>query len=137
MTSNATILNDRPLACIILAAGQGTRMKSSQPKVMHTVARFPMIHHVVKACEALAAQKIVVVVAPDMDVVQNAVKPHGCAIQAKPMGTGDAVKSARESLAGFDGDILVLFGDTPLITPEALVALRAQLHQDSAAIAVA
>ncbi|MFA6280596.1 MAG: bifunctional UDP-N-acetylglucosamine diphosphorylase/glucosamine-1-phosphate N-acetyltransferase GlmU [Bdellovibrionales bacterium] len=137
MTDKATPVNQPPLACVILAAGQGTRMKSSLPKILHPVASFPMIHHVVRACEALAPQKVVVVVAPAMEPVQAAVAPHACAIQQQPLGTGDAVKAAREALSGFEGHILVLFGDTPLITPASLTALRERLMQDKAALAVA
>lgn len=137
MTDNAMPVKASPLACVILAAGQGTRMKSSRPKVLHPIASFPMIHHVVKACEALTPQKVVIVIAPDMDAVQAAVAPHVCALQRQPLGTGDAVKAAGQALSGFDGHVLVLFGDTPLITPESLIALRERLMQDQAAIAVA
>lgn len=126
-----------PLACIVLAAGQGTRMKSDLPKVLHPVAHMPMIRHVLTACEHASAQKVVVVVAPDMAAVESAVAPHSCATQATPMGTGDAVKAARKSLENFRGDIAVLFGDTPLVTSKTLSKLLARRRETGAAIVVA
>ena len=124
------------LACIILAAGQGTRMKSGLPKVMHPVAGKPMVCHVVAACEAMKADKIVVVVAPAMDDVRKAVAPHACAVQESPLGTGDAVKAARDALAGFSGSVLVLFGDTPLLSVDSLLRLLERQKEASAAIVV-
>jgi bifunctional UDP-N-acetylglucosamine pyrophosphorylase/glucosamine-1-phosphate N-acetyltransferase len=126
-----------PLSCIILAAGQGTRMRSDMPKVLHPVANVPMIRHVVAACEELIPERIVVVVAPGMDAVEKTVAPHKCAIQKKPLGTGDAVKAAKAALADASGDIIVLFGDAPLITPKALQNLRARRQATKAAIIVA
>ena len=72
---------DRPLAVVVLAAGKGTRMRSAHPKVLHKVAGRPMIGHVVAAAESLGAAKIVVVLAPDMTEVTDAVAPHPVAIQ--------------------------------------------------------
>ncbi len=122
------------LACIILAAGQGTRMKSALPKVMHKVAGQPMVQHVVKSCET--ASKIVVVMAESMDDVRTAVAPHSCAIQKEPLGTGDAVKAAKEKLTDFRGNIIVLFGDTPLVSAEALAKLVARREESGAALVV-
>ena len=121
-------------ACIILAAGQGTRMKSALPKVMHKVAEQPMVQHVVKACET--ASKIVVVIAKSMNNVRAAVAPHTCAVQQEPLGTGNAVKAAQEELAGFKGNIVVLFGDTPLVSAEALAKLVARRKESNAALVV-
>jgi len=126
-----------PLACIVLAAGQGTRMKSLLPKVMHAVAGQPMIHHVLSACESLSPQKTVVVVAPDMDLVRDAVSPRLCVVQEKPLGTGDAVRAAREALSAFEGHILVVCADTPLLTGATLSALRDALVLQNAVVAVA
>lgn len=124
------------LACIILAAGQGTRMRSALPKVMHSVAGLPMVKHVVAACESLKADKIVVVVAPDMKDVREEVHPHMCVVQSTPQGTGDAVKAAREALAGFSGNIVVLFGDTPLLTTQALQKMIDRQRETGAVIVV-
>lgn len=134
--TNTEIAHIRPLACVILAAGQGTRMKSALPKVMHPVAGAPMVRHVVAACEALAPKKIIVVVAPGMADVAAAVAPHACVLQTCPLGTGDAVKAAREALASFDGDVIVLFGDTPLVTPESLKGLLDRRATSQASIIV-
>ncbi len=137
MTMNQKTQNSfPPLACVILAAGQGTRMKSSLAKVMHPIAGQPMIRHVVAACEALSPAKIIVVVAPGMDDVRAAVAPHECAVQDKPLGTGHAVKATREGLAGFEGHVIVLFGDTPLVTPESLQSLRGRQKETGASIVV-
>ncbi|MDE1901214.1 MAG: bifunctional UDP-N-acetylglucosamine diphosphorylase/glucosamine-1-phosphate N-acetyltransferase GlmU [Alphaproteobacteria bacterium] len=126
-----------PVACIILAAGQGTRMKSDLPKVLHPVAGTPMIAHVLNACADLLPEQIVVVTAPDATEIEKAVAPQRCAVQAKPLGTGDAVKAARMALAGFTGDIIILFADGPLITADSLRALRRKRAETSAAIVVA
>jgi bifunctional UDP-N-acetylglucosamine pyrophosphorylase/glucosamine-1-phosphate N-acetyltransferase len=101
-------MTDRPLAVIILAAGKGTRMRSALPKVLHKVAGRSMIGHVVGAAEALGADPVVVVIAPGMDDVAAAVKPHAVAIQHEQHGTADAVKAARDALSGFAGDVLIL-----------------------------
>jgi bifunctional UDP-N-acetylglucosamine pyrophosphorylase/glucosamine-1-phosphate N-acetyltransferase len=117
-------MTDRSLAVVVLAAGKGTRMRSALPKVLHKVAGRPMIGHVVACAEALGAERVVVVVGPGMEAVATAVKPHKIAIQAAQNGTADAVKAAREALAGFAGDVLILYGDCPLIQTETLTRMR-------------
>lgn len=118
----------RPLACLILAAGKGTRMKSDRPKVLHPIAGKPMLSHVIAACEALAPSALAVVVGPGMEDVATAAAPWPTAVQATQNGTGGAVLAGLPAVAnradgGFDGDVLVVFGDTPLVTPETLHAL--------------
>lgn len=108
------------IAAIVLAAGKGTRMKSALPKVMHPVAGRPMVLHVLDAVEAIGAERAVVVIGPDMPEVARVVQPYDTAIQAKQQGTGDAVKAAKQALGDFRGTVLILYGDTPLITPETL-----------------
>ena len=115
----------REIAAIVLAAGEATRMKSDTPKVLHAIAGRPMIGYVLDALAALPADRVVVVVGPGMDDVVEAVAPAECALQEAPLGTGHAVLSAREALAGFTGDVLVLFGADPLITPKTLRAMVA------------
>jgi bifunctional UDP-N-acetylglucosamine pyrophosphorylase/glucosamine-1-phosphate N-acetyltransferase len=134
MTQNITTLS--PLACVILAAGQGTRMKSDLPKVLHPVANVPMIQHVLNACAALSPQRIVVVTAPHAKSIEQAVAPHRCAVQPQALGTGDAVKAARAEMEGFAGDIIVLFADGPLVTPESLRRMQAKRHETGATIVV-
>lgn len=110
----------KKLACIILAAGKGTRMKSDLPKPLHPVAGLPMLAHVIAAAQSLAPEKIVVVVGPGMEAVADSARPHVTAIQEKQNGTGGAALAAQKALAGFKGDVLVLFGDTPLVTSQTL-----------------
>jgi bifunctional UDP-N-acetylglucosamine pyrophosphorylase/glucosamine-1-phosphate N-acetyltransferase len=117
-------MTDRPLAVVVLAAGKGTRMRSDRPKVLHPVAGRPMLAHVLAAAEALSPEKVVLVLAPGMDAVAKAAHPHTVAIQEAQHGTADAVKAARGALAGFGGDVLVLYGDCPLIRGETLARMR-------------
>ncbi len=111
-----------PLAVVILAAGQGTRMKSQLPKVLHALANKPMLNHVIDAVGGLSPAKIVVVVGPDMDLVAKAAAPHATVVQEERLGTGHAVACARPLLEDFrgHGDVLVVYGDTPLLTPDTL-----------------
>lgn len=115
-----------PLAVVVLAAGKGTRMKSDLPKVLHPVAGRPMIDWVLEAAGALEPREIVVVIGPDMPQVAQAVAPHGAAVQQRQLGTADAVAAARpaleEALAA-DADVLVLYGDGPLIEAETLTRM--------------
>jgi bifunctional UDP-N-acetylglucosamine pyrophosphorylase / glucosamine-1-phosphate N-acetyltransferase len=104
-----------PLAAILLAAGQGTRMKSALPKVLHPVAGRPMINHVLDRLGELGCRPIVPVVAPGMAAVEQAARPWPVAVQAAPRGTGDAVRAAASRLEGFAGDVLIAYGDAPLI----------------------
>ncbi|HET8727854.1 MAG TPA: bifunctional UDP-N-acetylglucosamine diphosphorylase/glucosamine-1-phosphate N-acetyltransferase GlmU [Alphaproteobacteria bacterium] len=113
------------LACLVLAAGKGTRMKSKLPKVLHPVAGRPMVRHVLDAVAPLDPDRIAVVVGPGMEAVAAAVAPHPTVVQERQLGTGDAVRAARPILDGFDGDVLVVYGDTPLVTTETLAALVA------------
>ncbi len=114
-------------AAVILAAGQGTRMRSARAKVLHEVAGRPMIGHILATLDALAFDRKIVVIGKGMDAVAAAVAPAATCVQDPPAGTGDAVRAARAALAGFAGDVVVLFGDTPLLTPatvERMVAAR-------------
>ncbi len=113
-------MTDTPLAIVVLAAGKGTRMRSDLPKVMHPVAGRPMIAHLLATASELSPERIVVVIGPDMDRVRDAVAPHPTCIQAERNGTGGAVKAARGALKGFEGTVLVLYGDTPLVTADTM-----------------
>ncbi|CAA7620275.1 bifunctional UDP-N-acetylglucosamine diphosphorylase/glucosamine-1-phosphate N-acetyltransferase GlmU [Magnetospirillum sp. UT-4] len=118
---------DRPqLAVIVLAAGLGTRMKSDLPKVMHPLAGRPMIQHLMATIGGLSPDRVVVVVGPGMDDVAAAAAPAETVVQADRLGTGHAVAQARHLLADFTGDVLVVFGDTPLITAETLERMLAE-----------
>jgi bifunctional UDP-N-acetylglucosamine pyrophosphorylase / glucosamine-1-phosphate N-acetyltransferase len=114
------------LAVIVLAAGMGTRMKSDLPKVMHPLAGRPMIQHLMETVSGLDPDKVVVVVGPGMDVVAQAVAPAQNVVQTERLGTGHAVMQARDLLKDFHGDVLVLYGDTPLITKDTLQRMLAE-----------
>ncbi|MGK9237071.1 bifunctional UDP-N-acetylglucosamine diphosphorylase/glucosamine-1-phosphate N-acetyltransferase GlmU [Inquilinus limosus] len=111
------------VACLILAAGKGTRMKSDRPKVMHEIAGRSMLGHVAAAAQALAPERIVVVVGPGMEAVSRSVAPLPTVVQPDQKGTGDAVRVALPAIEGFQGDVIVLFGDTPLLSPATLERL--------------
>lgn len=111
-------MTQRPIAAIILAAGKGTRMKSDLHKVLHPVAGRPMLLHLIDSVSALAPERTVVVTGAGREQVEAAVSPLGIAtaLQAEQKGTGHAVLEAREALAGFEGDGLILYGDVPLVS---------------------
>lgn len=111
-------------AAIILAAGQGTRMKSDLPKVMHPLAGRPMIRHLLAAAEAVF-DRVIVVVGPGMEVLSETCAPHATVVQAERLGTGHAARMAAPLLHEFVGDVAVLYGDNPLITEETLRRLLA------------
>lgn len=113
-------------AAVILAAGKGTRMKSDMPKVLHGLAGRPLIGHVLATVAALEPARTVVVIAPGMEAVSRLVAPVPTAIQQRQLGTADAVKAARAALAGFAGDVLVMFADNPFISAGTIEALRAR-----------
>lgn len=112
--------NSKQLAIIVLAAGKGTRMKSKLPKVLHEVAGKSMLQHVLDTCESLSADKIIAVTAPDMDDVRDAIKPHEGVIQDQQDGTGGAVRAALSELKGFEGSVVILNGDVPMVSTESL-----------------
>ncbi|MBB5984901.1 bifunctional N-acetylglucosamine-1-phosphate-uridyltransferase/glucosamine-1-phosphate-acetyltransferase GlmU-like protein [Sphingobium sp. B1D3A] len=119
-----------PLAVIILAAGQGTRMKSRVHKVLHPVAGRPMLLHLLASAGELAPARQVVVVGAGREQVERAVAGKGVdmAVQAQQLGTGHAVAQAKEALAGFEGDVLILYGDVPLVRAETMQAMVRRLH---------
>jgi bifunctional UDP-N-acetylglucosamine pyrophosphorylase/glucosamine-1-phosphate N-acetyltransferase len=116
---------------IILAAGKGTRMKSALPKVLHKLAGAPMIAHVLDAAQAAGVAKLALVVGPGMEEVAQAAtsldRKLEVFVQPGQLGTADAVKAARQALEDFKGHVLILYGDTPLLRPETLNAVSAEL----------
>ena len=123
-------MNDKPLAAVILAAGEGKRMKSDLPKVMHPVGGRPMVLHVMELARRFGADPVVVVVGHKRELVIPVVENAGClsAVQEQQLGTGHAVLAAEPQLAGFSGDVLVLAGDVPLLTEQTLRS-AAELHR--------
>ncbi len=116
-------MSEREIAAIVLAAGMGTRMKSRIPKVLHPLAGRPMIAHLLASVAAVGPTRTVVVVGPGMDAVAEAVAPAKTVVQDEALGTAHAVLAARAALAGFDGDVLILFGGDPLIPVEVMHTL--------------
>ncbi|RIL03461.1 MAG: UDP-N-acetylglucosamine diphosphorylase/glucosamine-1-phosphate N-acetyltransferase [Proteobacteria bacterium] len=117
----------RPLAVVILAAGQGKRMKSGLVKVLHELGGRPMLAYPIDAAEALAPERLVVVVGRDSERVVEAFDGRATFVeQAERRGTGHAVLQARAALDGFAGDVLILYGDTPLLRLETLERMRAE-----------
>lgn len=123
-----------PLAIIILAAGQSTRMRSETPKVLHDLSGKPIISHVMRTAELLDPKHIITVIRKDMDNLEHLhAKDCDFVIQKKAQGTADAVKTALPKLKNFKGQVLILFGDTPLITPSTLRNLLDK-HQEREAV---
>ncbi len=125
------------VAVVVLAAGQGSRMKSDLPKALHPVAGRPMVNHVIAAAGRLEPERVIVVTAPSDTRTARAVHPAQVAVQAEPLGTADAVKAARPLLAGFGGaDVVVLFGDAPTLEAGAIHDLVAKRRRSAAAASV-
>lgn len=117
------------IALIILAAGKGTRMKSDLPKVLHPVAQAPLVVHAMQAGAALNPTHTIIVAGHGAELVEKTVKAHDpkarVVLQTEQLGTSHAVDQARDALEGFDGDTIVLYGDTPFIRPDTLEAMVA------------
>ncbi len=126
------------LAAVILAAGQGTRMKSALPKVLHPVMGQPMLRHVVRTAATLGASPMVAVVGHGADQVRAAFtgEPLQFALQAEQLGTGHALQCAAEALAGFSGDLLLLCGDVPLLREATLGHLLEHHRQTAASVTI-
>ncbi|MBN9087658.1 MAG: bifunctional UDP-N-acetylglucosamine diphosphorylase/glucosamine-1-phosphate N-acetyltransferase GlmU [Reyranella sp.] len=125
-----------PIAVVVLAAGAGTRMKSALPKVLHSVAGRPMLAHVLAAVARLKPAKIVGVISPGAEAVAKAFAPHPTAVQKKAQGTGDAVKAVLPELRGHSGPVLVVYGDSPLITAASLQRLVEACRKGKASVGV-
>ncbi|WP_336974962.1 bifunctional UDP-N-acetylglucosamine diphosphorylase/glucosamine-1-phosphate N-acetyltransferase GlmU [Sphingobium aromaticiconvertens] len=125
------MVTHRPLAVIILAAGQGTRMKSSRHKVLHPIAERPMLLHLIASVAQLQPERQVVVVGAGREQVEQAVAGTGAviAVQDKQLGTGHAVAQAHDALAGFAGDVLILYGDVPLVSAATMRAMLDRLSR--------
>lgn len=116
----------RPAAVVVLAAGQGTRMRSETPKVLHAICGRTLIGHVLAAVEPLDAERVLVVVGHGRDEVAAALPRYATpVVQAEQNGTGHAVRLALDTLPSLDGPVLVLYGDMPLLTTATLRAMFA------------
>jgi bifunctional UDP-N-acetylglucosamine pyrophosphorylase / glucosamine-1-phosphate N-acetyltransferase len=132
-------MTERTCLSIILAAGEGTRMKSVQPKVLHKIAGLPMVAHVAKAAQAAGAGKLALVIGHGAEEMRKAAEKFApmaeTFVQEKRLGTAHAVLAARTAIEkGYD-DILVMFGDTPLVGVDDLSLARRRLAE-GASVAV-
>ena len=127
-----------PLAVVILAAGKGTRMRSSLPKVLHPLAGVPMIRRVVNTALTLT-DAVTVVTAPDADAVRESLSDSGVtfAVQEQQRGTGDALAAALTALPASARQVLVLCGDVPLLGIDTLKRLRAATPEDALGLVTA
>lgn len=121
------------IAAVILAAGKGTRMKSSLHKVLHPIAGRPMLDHLMASVAALEPARQVVVVGSGREQLEAALgdRAQTC-LQEPQLGTGHAVQQAEAALAGFGGDVLVLYGDVPFVRPETMQRMLDRLHAPDA-----
>ena len=128
----APMSDQRRFAVVILAAGQGTRMRSDTHKVLHPIASQPLLLHLLDRVDALGADRRVVVVGKGRDQVEKAIAGRNVAIavQAEQKGTGHAVQQAEQTLAGYDGPVIVLYGDTPFVETATLRRMLDRLDGD-------
>jgi bifunctional UDP-N-acetylglucosamine pyrophosphorylase / glucosamine-1-phosphate N-acetyltransferase len=127
----------RPLGAVVLAAGLGTRMRSTRAKVLHKLAGWPLVRYPLRALAALDPDRVVLVVGHQADAVRDAAAHAGLrdlrvAHQAEQRGTGHAVVCAAGAFAGFAGDILILYGDVPLIRATTLRTLLEEHRREKA-----
>jgi len=124
-----------PIAVVVLAAGKGTRMRSDFPKVLHKAAGRTLLGHVLHSAAEAKPERTVVISGPEMPEVgeeaRSIVPEAAIAIQDKRQGTGHAVGMAKDGLKGFEGTVLVLYGDVPLIRPETILALAQAVTEES------
>jgi bifunctional UDP-N-acetylglucosamine pyrophosphorylase/glucosamine-1-phosphate N-acetyltransferase len=126
-------MNDqRRFAVVILAAGQGTRMRSDTHKVLHPIASRPLLLHLLDRVDALGAERKVVVVGKGRDQVEAAIAGRGVmiAVQSEQKGTGHAVQQAADALAGYRGPVLILYADTPFVETSTLRRMLDRLDGD-------
>jgi bifunctional UDP-N-acetylglucosamine pyrophosphorylase/glucosamine-1-phosphate N-acetyltransferase len=127
--------DQRRFAVVILAAGQGTRMRSDTHKVLHPIASRPLLLHLLDRVDALGADKRVVVVGKGRDQVEDAIAGRGVsiAVQSEQKGTGHAVQQAARALEGYDGPVIILYGDTPFVRSSTLTRMLDRLDGDGGA----
>jgi bifunctional UDP-N-acetylglucosamine pyrophosphorylase/glucosamine-1-phosphate N-acetyltransferase len=133
------MIRTTPFAAIILAAGKGTRMKSDVHKVLHRIAGRAMLDHLMGVLEGLGPARKIVVVGAGREQVAGLVEARGgeTVLQEQQLGTAHAVLQAEPNLADFDGDVLILYGDTPLVEAETMSNMLDRLHaEDRPAVVV-
>ena len=123
-------------SALILAAGAGTRMKSSKPKVAHEIFGKPLVRWVVDAAHVAGVENVVGVIGHGREVVQPLLEDVTCVVQEQQLGTAHAVLAAKEALAGRTGSLVVLTGDSPLVRAETISQLVATREEANAAVVV-
>lgn len=128
----------REFAVVILAAGKGSRLKSGLHKVLHNIAGRPIIEHLMAQVQILQPTKTIVIVGDEREQVIGQVSDRAtCVVQEPQLGTGHAVAQAKDALAGFDGDVIMLLGDAPFITAVTMIEMLERLRaQDEPAVVV-
>lgn len=128
----------REFAVVILAAGKGSRLKSGLHKVLHNIAGRPIIEHLMAQVQILQPTKTIVIVGDEREQVIDQVADRAtCVVQEPQLGTGHAVAQAKDTLAGFDGDVIMLLGDAPFITAVTMFKMLERLRaQDEPAVVV-
>lgn len=121
---------------LVMAAGMGKRMKSDLPKVLHQVAGQPMVKHVIELAQRVGSERTILIIGHQRELVIEETKDAGVewVVQEQQLGTGDAVKVCSEKLKDYDGDVLVLSGDVPLLRPES-VQEAFEIHRETGAVA--
>lgn len=127
----------RDFAAVILAAGKGTRMKSGLHKVLHPIAGRAMLEHLMASVDEIGPSRTVVVAGHGREQIEAAVGARcAIALQEPQLGTGHAVQQAEAALAGFAGDVLVLYGDVPFVRAATMRRMLDRLHEDDAPASV-
>jgi len=131
-------VEEKVFCALILAAGKGTRMKSDLAKVLHVLEGKPLLHYCLQSAHRAGAEKIVVIVGHQADLVRQEFSQCGCIfIDQKPqLGTGHAVLQAKEALTGYSGKTVILCGDVPLLKPSTIKSLIENHIATGAAITV-
>ena len=121
------------VALVILAAGKGTRMQSDLPKVLHHMAGIPLLTHVINTGQSLNPKRVVVVTGHGAEAVEACAKNQNAnleiVVQPEQLGTGHAVEQARKALLDFEGNVIVMYGDTPLLRSATLAKLSESLSK--------
>lgn len=115
----------KKISTAIMAAGKGTRMESDLPKVLHKLNDCPMVHYVIDLAEKINSDKIVLIVGHKSELLKNECSNRNVefVLQAPQLGTGHAIQMTEAAFVGYDGDLLVLSGDVPLLTEKSVLAL--------------
>lgn len=127
----------REFAVVILAAGKGSRLKSKLHKVLHNIAGRPIIEHLMAQVQILEPAKTIVIVGDEREQVIDQVSDRAiCVVQEPQLGTGHAVAQAKDELAGFEGDVIMLLGDAPFITAKTIIGMleRLRAHDEPAVV---